>query len=157
MRPVAVAAVSRRLAVLTLTSTLFAPPAPAAEPSAEAVLAAKRAFRAFDDRQLPLAEDLFSKTIAEWRRLDRDVAELTSLLVARAGVRTDSNNFAAAKADLDEAIALMAPTGEPAGGPLHVPNTSVDIGSGEDDSSAAAGRPLAIRAGQRGTRTCQQR
>ena len=82
------------------------------------MLAAKRAFRAFDDRQLPLAEDLFSKTIAEWRRLDRDVAELTSLLVARAGVRTDSNNFAAAKSDLDEAIQLMAPTGEPAGGPL---------------------------------------
>ena len=117
-RHAAAAAVSRRLAVFTLTSTLFAPPTPAAEPSADAVLAAKRAFKAFDDRQLPLADELFTKTIDEWRRLDRDVAELTSLLVARAGVRTDSNNFAAAKADLDEAIQLMAPTGEPAGGPL---------------------------------------
>jgi len=77
---------------------------------------ARRAFEAFDNRQLPLADALFSQTIEEWRRLDRDVAELTSLLVARAGVRTDRTAFAAAVEDLNEAIALMAPTGEAAEG-----------------------------------------
>ena len=42
----------------------------------------------------------------------RGVEELTALLVARAGVRTDMTNFAQAKTDLDEAITLMKPTGE---------------------------------------------
>ena len=51
------------------------------EPSAEAVLVAKRAFKAFDARELSLADELFSQTIAEWRRLGRGVEELTSLLV----------------------------------------------------------------------------
>ena len=91
-------------------------PVPAAEPSAQAVQIAKGAFQAFDGRNLPLAEELFSKTIDEWRRLDRGVEELTSLLVARAGVRTDRTQFQQAKADLDEAIALMAPTGEKSNG-----------------------------------------
>jgi len=109
--------ISRR-AILTTTVALLSTPAPlpAAEPSAEAVAVAKRAFLAFDNRELPLADELFTKTIDEWRRLDRDVAELTSLLVARAGVRTDRQDFGAAKADLDEAIALMLPTGEPPAG-----------------------------------------
>ena len=40
--------------------------------------------------------------------------ERRPLLVARAGVRVDRTDFAAAKADLDEAIELMAPTAEPA-------------------------------------------
>ena len=91
-------------------------PAPAfasgEQPSAEAVLIAKRAFEAFDKRNLPLADALFTQTIDEWRRLDRGVEELTALLVARAGVRTDGTKFSKAKADLDEAIALMRPTGE---------------------------------------------
>ena len=108
--------IGRRAALLSLTS-LFAPlPSPALDPSPAAVVVAKRAFRAFDDRELPLADDLFTQTIDEWRRLDRDVAELTSLLVARAGVRTDRTDFIGAKADLDEAISLMAPTGEPPAG-----------------------------------------
>jgi tetratricopeptide (TPR) repeat protein len=95
------------------------PPAPAlamSEPYAEAVAIAKQAFSAFDKRQLPLAESLFTRTIDEWRRLDRGVEELTALLVARAGVRTDLTHFTSAKADLDEAIALMAPTGEKSNG-----------------------------------------
>ena len=87
--------------------------ATSAEPSAEAVSTAKRAFAAFDNRQLPLADELFTLTIDEWRRLDRGVEELTSLLVARAGVRVDRTLFGEAKSDLDEAITLMAPTGEP--------------------------------------------
>lgn len=71
--------------------TPLVPPALAAEPSPEAVVTAKRAFKAFDDRNLQLADELFSETIAEWRRLDRGVEELTALLVARAGVsRSDS-------------------------------------------------------------------
>ena len=109
-----------RRAILTTTVALLSTPAPlpAAEPSAEAVAAAKRAFLAFDNRELPLADELFTKTIDEWRRLDRDVAELTSLLVARAGVRTDRKDFGAAKADLDEAIELMSPTGEPPAGSI---------------------------------------
>lgn len=82
------------------------------EPSVESVTTAKRAFEAFNVRNLPLADSLFTQTIAEWRRLDRGVEELTALLVARAGVRTDLTNFAQAKADLDEAITLMKPTGE---------------------------------------------
>ena len=106
-----------RRAILTSVAILSAPaPLPAAEPSVAAVDAAKRAFQAFDSRELPLADALFTKTIDEWRMLDRDVAELTSLLVARAGVRTDRRDFGAAKVDLDEAIAMMAPTGEPPAG-----------------------------------------
>ena len=102
--------------------TLPHPPAPAfavntgREPSPEAVIAAKRAFEAFNDRNLPLADSLFTSTIDEWRRLERGVEELTALLVARGSVRADMTNFAAAKADLDEAIALMKPTGETSNG-----------------------------------------
>eukprot|EP00965_Chrysotila_dentata_P012055 395657-Pleurochrysis_carterae.AAC.9 len=81
------------------------------EPSTEAVLVARRAFEAFDRRQLPLADALFTQTIEEWRRLNRSVEELTTLLVARANVRVDRKEFAAAVADLDEAINLMSPTG----------------------------------------------
>ena len=91
-------------------------PAFATEPSAEAVTTAKRAFEAFDKRNLPLADELFTRTIDEWRLLDRGVEELTALLVARAGVRTDRSDFLRAKADLDEAIALMRPTGEKSNG-----------------------------------------
>lgn len=86
------------------------------EPSADAVAIAKQAFSAFDQRNLPLAESLFTQTIDEWRRLDRGVEELTSLLVARAGVRTDRSEFLLAKNDLDEAITLMRPTGERSNG-----------------------------------------
>lgn len=85
-------------------------------PNREAVARAKGAFAAFDQRDLPLADRLFTQTIEEWRRLDRGVEEITSLLVARAGVRTDNREFSAAKADLDEAIALMRPTGEKSNG-----------------------------------------
>ena len=116
MRPTEL--VSRRAAVvqavLALSPTFLAPaPARSLEPSKEQVLVAKRAFEAFDQRQLPLADELFTSTIDSWRQLDRGVEELTSLLVARAGVRVDRTNFAAAKEDLDEAIRLMEPTGEP--------------------------------------------
>ena len=96
-------------------ATVFIPQPPAfgiGEPSADAVITAKRAFEAFNNRELPLADSLFTKTIDEWRRLGRGVEEITALLVARAGVRTDLTNFALAKADLDEAITLMKPTGE---------------------------------------------
>mmetsp|Transcript_40225 Transcript_40225/g.106513 ORF Transcript_40225/g.106513 Transcript_40225/m.106513 type:complete len:236 (-) Transcript_40225:609-1316(-) len=111
----------RRAVLLQSTfaiSTVLFPalPVPALEPSAEQVQIAKQAFVAFDQKQLPLANDLFTKTIDTWRGLDRGVEEITSLLVARAGVRTDLTAFADAKADLDEAIALMAPTGEMASG-----------------------------------------
>ena len=110
--------VSRRTAVLqtclALSPWLSPAPATPAEPTAEQVLVAKRAFEAFDNRQLPLADELFTATIESWRGLGRGVEELTSLLVARAGVRVDRTDFAAAKADLDEAIELMAPTAEPA-------------------------------------------
>jgi len=82
------------------------------EPSADAVRVAKRAFQAFDQRDLLVAEALFTQTIDEWRRLDRGPEELTALLVARAGVRTDRTDFLAAKADLDEALEIMKPTGE---------------------------------------------
>ena len=110
MRPTEL--VSRRAAVvqavLALSPTFLAPaPARSLEPSKEQVLVAKRAFEAFDQRQLPLADELFTSTIDSWRQLDRGVEELTSLLVARAGVRVDRTNFAAAKEDLDEAIRLM--------------------------------------------------
>lgn len=109
---------SRRTAVLqtclALSPWLSPAPATPAEPTAEQVLVAKRAFQAFDNRQLPLADELFTATIGSWRNLGRGVEELTSLLVARAGVRVDRTDFAAAKADLDEAIELMAPTAEPA-------------------------------------------
>jgi len=105
------------LMVGTCMQPLTLAPAPAlaagVEPSPAAVDVARRAFAAFSAKQLPLADALFSQTIEEWRKLDRGAAELSSLLVARAGVRTDKTDFAAAKADLDEAIALMAPTGEP--------------------------------------------
>ena len=85
----------------------------AAEPSAAAVLVAKKAFQAYDDRQLTVAEELFSQTIAEWRRLDRGIEELTALLVARAGVRVDSTQFSMAKSDLDEgALAKGCPYAE---------------------------------------------
>ena len=77
---------------------------------------ARQAFRAYDSKQLVLADGLFSQTIDAWRKLDRGIEETTALLVARAGVRTDQSNFAGAKEDLDEAIALMEPTGEGAGG-----------------------------------------
>ena len=98
---------------LALSSVLlWQAPAPAAEPSRTAVNVAKQAFAAFDSRDLPLAERLFTETIDEWRRLDRGVEELTALLVARAGVRVDRTDFSAATADLNEAIGLMAPTGE---------------------------------------------
>ena len=110
--------VSRRTAVLqtclALSPWLSPAPATPAEPTAEQVLVAKRAYEAFDNRQLPLADELFTATIESWRGLGRGVEELTSLLVARAGVRVDRTDFAAAKADLDEAIELMAPTAEPA-------------------------------------------
>ena len=110
--------ISRRTAVLqtclALSPWLSPAPAMPAEPTAEQVLVAKRALQAFDDRQLPLADELFTATIDSWRILGRGVEELTSLLVARAGVRVDRTDFAAAKADLDEAITLMAPTAEPA-------------------------------------------
>ena len=110
--------ISRRTAVLqtclALSPWLSPAPATPAEPTAEQVLVAKRAFEAFDNRQLPLADELFTATIESWRGLGRGVEELTSLLVARAGVRVDRTDFAAAKADLDEAIELMAPTAEPA-------------------------------------------
>jgi len=113
--------IARRAALLqstlALSSVLFpALPAPAADPSAEQVQIAKRAFVAFDKKQLPLAESLFTQTIEAWRSLDRGVEEMTALLVARAGVRTDLTSFADAQKDLDEAIALMAPTGEAASG-----------------------------------------
>ena len=98
---------------LALSSVLlWQAPAPAVEPSRAAVNVAKQAFAAFDSRDLPLAERLFTETIDEWRRLDRGVEELTALLVARAGVRVDRTDFSAATADLNEAIGLMAPTGE---------------------------------------------
>ena len=42
---------------------------------------AKRAFQAFDARELTLADELFSQTLAEWRRLGRGIEELTALLV----------------------------------------------------------------------------
>jgi len=80
------------------------------------VNAARQAFEAFDNKELPLAEELFTKTISEWRSLNRGVEEITSLLVARAGVRTDRQDYAAAKEDLDEAIKLMQPTGEKTNG-----------------------------------------
>ena len=108
---------ARRAALLAVSTSVLwrGPPAGAlpAEPSLEAVAVAKRAFKAFDNRELPLADQLFTQTIDEWRRLDRGVEELTALIVARAGVRTDMTKFNDAKMDLDEAINLMEPTGEP--------------------------------------------
>ena len=101
-------------ALLPGPSPWVASPASAsgAEPTAAAVAVAKSAFEAFDRRNLPLADALFSQTIDEWRRLDRGVEELTALLVARAGVRTDRTLFNDAIADFDEAIRLMDPTGQ---------------------------------------------
>ena len=112
---------TRRVLLQSTLAVVLFPPLPApvfamGEPSAEAVNVAKNAFKAFDERNLPLADRLFTETIDEWRRLDRGVEELTALLVARANVRTDRTNFAKAKADLDEAITLMAPTGEKSSG-----------------------------------------
>ena len=108
---------SMALATVMLPQSRPAPVfASGVEPSTDAVNIAKRAFDAFDKRNLPLAETLFTQTIDEWRRLDRGVEELTALLVARANVRTDRTEFLRAKADLDEAITLMAPTGETSSG-----------------------------------------
>ena len=101
------------LSTLVIRPESIVPKALSAEPTAEQVQVARQAFQAFDSKQLALSEALFTQTIDAWRGLDRSVAELTSLLVARAGVRVDRTNFGLAKADLDEAIALMAPTGEP--------------------------------------------
>ena len=82
---------SRQAAILhsTLALSSFLPPLPssAQEPTAEQVAVAKRAFQAFDAKQLPLADALFTQTIDAWRELDRGVEEMTALLVARAGVR----------------------------------------------------------------------
>jgi tetratricopeptide (TPR) repeat protein len=108
---------SRQATILHSTlalSSVFLPPLPssAQEPTAEQVAVAKRAFQAFDAKQLPLADALFTQTIDAWRELDRGVEEMTALLVARAGVRTDLTAFVDAKRDLDEAILLMSRSGE---------------------------------------------
>ena len=77
------------------------------EPPAAAVESARRAFEAFDARELRRADDLFSDAVAAWRLLvrarERPAAELSALLVARANVRVDSSAFPAALGDLDEA------------------------------------------------------
>ena len=117
------AAIARRALLhssFALSAMLLPPSLPVSasggEPSPDAVTVARRAFQAFDKRDLPLADALFTQTIDEWRRLDRGVEELTALLVARAGVRTDRSEYTNAKADLDEAIQLMEPTGQKANG-----------------------------------------
>ena len=97
-------------------ATLAPPPTSAraaaeAEPSEAALARVRRGFEAFDARLLRRAEDLFTESIDEWRRLERPRQELMSLLVARANVRTDANEFAPAIADLDEALALMEAEG----------------------------------------------
>jgi len=86
--------------------------ATAAEPSDDAVLAAQRAYEAFDNKDLQLAEELFTKTITEWRGLDRGVEEITSFLLGRANVRLDRQNYVGAKADTEDVIKLMEPIGE---------------------------------------------
>ena len=115
--PSAVAAVDRRkwigygATALALLPTGASRAAAEAEPSEAALARVRRGFEAFDARLLRRAEDLFTESIDEWRRLERPRQELMSLLVARANVRTDANEFAPAIADLDEALALMEAEG----------------------------------------------
>jgi len=84
-------------------------------------MAARKAFAAFEARDLPEAETQFSVAITAWRQLDSGTystkrAELNDLLIARARVCVDSKRFVPAVADLDEALASMAADGKRADG-----------------------------------------
>ena len=61
---------------------------------------------AFDARELPEAERLFSVAIGEWRTLGR-ANELSALLIARANCRVDLKSFVLAQQDFDEARARL--------------------------------------------------
>jgi len=115
---------SRRSALTTFVGSTFGfivTPTPAFgtldAPSEEATMAARKAFAAFETRNLPEAETQFSTAIAAWRQLDAGIyptkrAELNDLLIARARVCVDSKRFVPALADLDEAIGSMALDGK---------------------------------------------
>jgi len=91
-----------------LTSPLQAS---AAEPSPAQIQQVQRAFQAFNDRDLRLAESLFDKSVAVWEKLERPRDEMAALIKARGNVKVDLKKFDAAIVDFDRVLTIMSVDG----------------------------------------------
>ena len=76
-------------------------------PSTEALATLRKAYQAATDGLLPNADNLLTKSVAEWKRTAQPADEIAALYKVRGTVRQEQGRTMDAVGDLDEALALL--------------------------------------------------